>query len=660
MKLHRISLTNFKQFENQTLVFKDGINALIGENNTGKTSILHAIAGVFGIPFGGEIRTDFPSMLQEPPFTTRIDLEILLSSREWETLVRLRTIDVSQDSRLDNETWEEIISYLVEQNVPLQLRLTIEVISAEQRQVRYGNIPHDDLEILKSIQPILQRLPHLSENWLVQNFQSIFVNLMNNPRNVPFKPQIIFPYLGEFQTREAYQGLLELQGKLRSDYRNIHIRSQLFHLKKKDETAFREFQTRMESNFHGVEQVDINLDHYPGTFELTLDPYKRNITLYGGGTQTFAKVFSIISLEDTNVILLDEPDAHLHASLANSFAGYLKDLAESKQIIFTTHLPNLIDSISPDSIISMRLMGERAQIRWIKDESELYEQMVLMGLTPTNYQRALLNRAEVIVFIEGPTDKDILESLLIRIVDQSPELSNLPWIEYFPVGKLSSSDLNKMKDGLLQFVTDKRVVYIRDRDEDPPEELQRIREFDAFPVHVWDRRQLESYLLDLDALTKIVWATSNLPQGEQEVRDRIEQIIQEEQTTQFSSLIFDYTDNQYREYLASPERNAPRVTPTDDSKDICKKLKNAIVGKRAISQFSNLEGAIFTKTVNVYLNRWNIEDRSMLNAKKVLTHIRREFGANFQNKEILNFLETIPQELEHVIRNKVLALETSL
>lgn len=288
-------------------------------------------------------------------------------------------------------------------------------------------------------------------------FHVISDYFFNAPQNFPFKPRIILPYLSEFSKSEPYIGLNQLQNNLRSDYKGSLIRSQLYHLKKNDNRLFYDFKERMESNFPIIEGVDIIRNDYSGQFDLTLDSYGRDITIYGGGTQTFARIFSTISLEDVSVVLLDEPDSHIHASLANDLTNYLLEIAKTKQIIFTTHLPNLIDSVSPDSIITIKFEKNSSVIEWIKEEHELYDQMELMGLSPTNYQRAMLNRAELIVCVEGPSDNEILGEFIAKFAHlEHNEIHMDKKIEFLPIGKLYSSDLNKLSRGFFHAL---RGVY---------------------------------------------------------------------------------------------------------------------------------------------------------------------------------------------------------
>lgn len=51
MYLKNITVNNFKCFEDLTVDFSEGVNLLIGNNGTGKTSLLEALAVAIGTSF---------------------------------------------------------------------------------------------------------------------------------------------------------------------------------------------------------------------------------------------------------------------------------------------------------------------------------------------------------------------------------------------------------------------------------------------------------------------------------------------------------------------------------------------------------------------------------------------------------------------------------
>ena len=48
MYISRIDIENYRNFESVSVSFKDGINLLIGQNNSGKSNLIRALALIFG------------------------------------------------------------------------------------------------------------------------------------------------------------------------------------------------------------------------------------------------------------------------------------------------------------------------------------------------------------------------------------------------------------------------------------------------------------------------------------------------------------------------------------------------------------------------------------------------------------------------------------
>ena len=62
MKILRLEIKNFRNYSNQTVIFKDGLNILIGKNAQGKTNLLEAI---FLCCIGKSVRTTKDKELKE-------------------------------------------------------------------------------------------------------------------------------------------------------------------------------------------------------------------------------------------------------------------------------------------------------------------------------------------------------------------------------------------------------------------------------------------------------------------------------------------------------------------------------------------------------------------------------------------------------------------
>jgi len=86
--------------------------------------------------------------------------------------------------------------------------------------------------------------------------------------------------------------------------------------------------------------------------------------LQGSGFLQWTSIFCILLNEKVDVLLLDEPDAHLHATLQTELFKRLEDFSQinSKQIILSTHSVEMIKNSDVFQIFSMD------KLKYLSDE----------------------------------------------------------------------------------------------------------------------------------------------------------------------------------------------------------------------------------------------------------------------------------------------------
>ncbi|KAE9904630.1 AAA family ATPase, partial [Escherichia coli] len=92
----------------------------------------------------------------------------------------------------------------------------------------------------------------------------------------------------------------------------------------------------------------------------------RDLTAEGSGFLQWLSVFAFALSPETDLILLDEPDAHLHSTLQHEIIRQLEKVAEKagKQIFFCTHSPELIKAHPAEKILSIN----RDSISYLSDD----------------------------------------------------------------------------------------------------------------------------------------------------------------------------------------------------------------------------------------------------------------------------------------------------
>ena len=131
-----------------------------------------------------------------------------------------------------------------------------------------------------------------------------------------------------------------------------------------------------------------------------------DISSAGSGFHQVLLLLGFLYARPSTVLLLDEPDAHLHVILQKQVYDRLRSIAAERkcQLIIATHAEVLVDGTSPGLIVSFyrkphRLVSdvERDQVR------EALKRLTAMDIL-------LAEQAEGVLYVEGETDFNLLRA----------------------------------------------------------------------------------------------------------------------------------------------------------------------------------------------------------------------------------------------------------
>ena len=141
---------------------------------------------------------------------------------------------------------------------------------------------------------------------------------------------------------------------------------------------------------------------------------------------------SVLLLNKNRIIMLDEPDAHLHSGLQRAIARMIQDFSYEHgiQILVATHAPDFISECDVDSIIWVDKDANAG-----RSASEMSRILVDLGsLKPSEVFES--DAQAKLLFVEGNTDKRVLSDFLKKV---APELDlDSIRIAKLPSGKSSS------------------------------------------------------------------------------------------------------------------------------------------------------------------------------------------------------------------------------
>ena len=245
-------------------------------------------------------------------------------------------------------------------------------------------------------------------------------------------------------------------------------------------------------------------------YRMAADGPLLDIASAGSGFQQVLMLLAFLHTRRGAVLLLDEPDAHLHLILQDAIYHELRSVAsrQRSQLIVATHSEVLIDAVEPRELCVM--LHEPRMVADSAERSQLISS--LRVLNNADIMQALGVRG--VLYVEDFTDISILRAWAQVLEHRAAGLLNTE-LMWKPLVFQAQEDRRGTKAGgrgvlardhfeALQLVREGLPgLELRDGDAQPPAldtaitgaGLQRLR---------WRRYEIESYLVHPDALARFV------------------------------------------------------------------------------------------------------------------------------------------------------------
>ena len=193
--------------------------------------------------------------------------------------------------------------------------------------------------------------------------------------------------------------------------------------------------------FFNVPQGTVELSYMiPG---ITSKKNSLDIGLSGRGQQEMLLLISYIHTHKKSILLLDEPDAHLEILRQKQVFSVLKHLSEKNgnQIIIATHSEVILNEASDNNLVLL-LDGETINLA---DSSKKTIKAALKDYGLEHYYKAKISKA--VIYIEGNTDLEILRAFAVKLKHLAENLLDDKIYSYYvtdnePFSSLEN-DINK-------------------------------------------------------------------------------------------------------------------------------------------------------------------------------------------------------------------------
>lgn len=505
--IKRIELTRFKKYKSQSFsLTPTGVTLLVGGNNAGKSTLIHALAV-----------WEFCKMVLLHEKGRKVFNESEIGTGEGFGMSAEEFLPVAVPSL--NHLWT---------NLKTQL-------SPSEKSVWPDSYPGYIMRI-RCIWDYKEQLDKMLEIGLSLVNDRLFIRVTNsNLDTEDYLPTIVYlPTFAGVLPKETKATVAERRAYLGQGMAGSIIRNMIYDLYKEEEvireelmagkTRLREVEKRtlqekspfykLQSNLRNTFCSELEVEPFNEDFHTVLKIYERkvvrgenneltvlpkskytprDIITQGSGYLQWLSIFCILYSTNIDVLLLDEPDAHLHASLQGELLARLLDAVDSqtgKQILVSTHSVEMIKKAPLNIVFSMEAR------KYLAEESSRVAALAGIG---SEYlpKLDLLKRYKKLIFIENDSDRRILSILGSKCgIPLSNEIVYWENTESHSTRRHIFTELHKI-------IPDLKCVSLRDRDMDNPNTIGEGLEYNTISLPPnsplllleWRRKNIESYLL---------------------------------------------------------------------------------------------------------------------------------------------------------------------
>lgn len=428
MKLAEITIENFRGIRSLKIPL-DGLTVLIGENNTGKSTVLEALRLVltrgFGFRKDGRF-TEYDFHLNDAAATpqTSAPISIILhfaeeQENEWPEPVVQQLSDVALPDVITGlyHIWLQAQGSFQDESGVFETKWTF--LNADGNELILKNVtPHNlitrfvPLFFLSAIRNASQEFGQRGQFW------SGFLKSIQLPDEQREEIEEMLQRVNS-SVIGANEGLTEVTNKIADARKLVPLDSD-------NPVVLEAIPTRV---FDMVGKIQVHLKSSYGA--------KLPLHRHGEGTQSLAvlmlfQAFTVANLaeaytpESTPLLALEEPEAHLHPSAIRALGSFLEEL--TGQILVTSHSGDLVSRVPVTALRRLYKTNGETRIGRVEDDKftprELQEINYSICLSKGHY---LFSRCWLLV--EGESEFHLLPHLF-EIMGYSQDRVNFSVIEF--------------------------------------------------------------------------------------------------------------------------------------------------------------------------------------------------------------------------------------
>jgi predicted ATP-binding protein involved in virulence len=342
VRINHLEVRNFNGFESRTFAFNPKFNLLVGENATGKTSVLDALSVAVGSWFLGMRGYEFPPGIsqQEVRVVPYAHGDVFTFEKQFPSRIYARGTVMGNDL-----AWARVLKREGGKTNSVEAKAISQAAEDAEKAVRGG----ENVTLPLICAYGTERL------W----FEATHRKRARGEESKPQLPSRLDGYRDSFDFTIQESSLLDW----------IRAEVSVGEQRKEETVAFRVARSAILACVEGAKSlyyderykdlvVDIK-EFGPHLFSNLSDGQRIVLTLVGDLVRRATALNPHLQdkvLQDTpGVVLIDELDLHLHPKWQRHIIADLKATFPSIQFIATTHSPQLVGQAHPDEVIRLGL-----------------------------------------------------------------------------------------------------------------------------------------------------------------------------------------------------------------------------------------------------------------------------------------------------------------
>ncbi|MGR6900919.1 ATP-dependent nuclease [Glutamicibacter sp. BSL13] len=576
MRLSHFKIQNYRglrlaqadQLDEQQLVL------ITGKNGTGKSLVLEALTAAWT----GNI--NLPEFVGPYGSSLVIEIGVIFTDEEYEQVNKWR-------QERDMEPVEQKCIHVLEavsanSEETGRYSKRDDMLTTVQNELFSKDHPFSSLDLLSARRQVSLTTSSSVDLDLLDKTASARSRRDMYEQEIRWKSAMQMPDIGTYLMSLDYRDFLATRGSVETEpeYRKLQ---EIFFRATRKEILVPEYDPQTTKS-----SINVVL---PSTQKHSLED------LSNGEREMLGMLYYISQLSaQGGVLLLDEPEKHLHPTLQLAVLRAMASVSERSQILVVTHSPGIIAATPAQSVVTVRAAweAEKNQIERLESVDEQVELLADLGITQKE-----LYQSSFLLVLEGPHDEKRLQMLL------PDEMAAATVI----VAGGRDAAL-KTADALqnLEFRTPWLCVVDRDFLSDcEVDSLTKDKN-----IFVWDARMLECVLLTPDILNN-VFALSGYTK--QQIKEKFDAALEEIRPVALEQFV----SARIRRH-SSGESN--RVSTTGADKTLVALTQERDKLEYIVQNYESLRASIIQEVDKDWPNSWNY----IVDGKAVFAKLQTEIG----------------------------------